>query len=421
MLKVWNNPPGKAALFNAEAREEANTQGTKEGKSAELFCESGFVAAKELIPGCAKDESPTSPHNLSYKMRTHLFGRRHRICYLSDDRGLHCSNIVNLLSKLHPLPLSLTQWPDVTSVILGHHTSLPLVTLDMDHLHHPEICLLPQSNLTFDTQDWCTPKMAPTRSSHQPSNPAAQLLSAPSTTTATTLATGMSVDRSTSIAASPSLSASANQASISSPSLDPTRAGQASHSVPSAASTTTASPSRRSPPTTSLPSTQTDHLPQQQTQTHHVSEARAAVVASISNLLDSELQTRAKTLHSNAAAITRQERDVTRATAALRAENDKLARWSSDAAQRVKELGNVQNWAEVLEREFLVLEETMRLVREGSEERGTVVALAARVGGLVVVMLRLWIGRLWKEMDQQRVGEDLVDDSRHMIPYQNST
>ncbi|ROT43742.1 hypothetical protein SODALDRAFT_355966 [Sodiomyces alkalinus F11] len=92
---------------------------------------------------------------------------------------------------------------------------------------------------------------------------------------------------------------------------------------------------------------------------------------SISNLLDSELQTRARTLHGNAAAITRQERDVGRATAALRVENDKLARWSADAARRVKELGSVQNWAEVLEREFLVLEETVRLVKEGSAESGS--------------------------------------------------
>ncbi|KAG7111838.1 hypothetical protein HYQ45_001885 [Verticillium longisporum] len=101
-------------------------------------------------------------------------------------------------------------------------------------------------------------------------------------------------------------------------------------------------------------------------QQRHVAEARAAVVASIGNILDSELQSRATMLHANAAAISRQERDVVRATDGLRRENDKLAKWSGDAARRVKELGNVQNWAEVLERDFLVLEETMRLVREGS-------------------------------------------------------
>ena len=43
-------------------------------------------------------------------------------------------------------------------------------------------------------------------------------------------------------------------------------------------------------------------------------------------------------------------------------------RWNQE--RKIKELGNVQNWAEVLERDFLVLEETMRLVREGSGSDG---------------------------------------------------
>ncbi|TEA21025.1 hypothetical protein C8034_v007522 [Colletotrichum sidae] len=107
-------------------------------------------------------------------------------------------------------------------------------------------------------------------------------------------------------------------------------------------------------------------------QQRHIAEARDAVVASIGNMLDGELQTRARMLHANAAALDKQERDVVKATDALRKENDKLARLAGDAARRVKELGNVQNWAEVLERDFLVLEETFRLVREGScESRGS--------------------------------------------------
>ncbi|KAI0408005.1 hypothetical protein F4802DRAFT_497250 [Xylaria palmicola] len=104
----------------------------------------------------------------------------------------------------------------------------------------------------------------------------------------------------------------------------------------------------------------------------HVAEARAALVASMSNMLDSELQSRASLLHANAAVLSRQEQDVARATEALRRENDKLARVARDAGRKIKELGNVQNWAEVLERDFLVLEETMRLVRDdgGAESHG---------------------------------------------------
>ena len=97
-----------------------------------------------------------------------------------------------------------------------------------------------------------------------------------------------------------------------------------------------------------------------------VAEAREAVVASIGNMLDGELQSRAALLHANNAAVERQFRDVDRALAALRREDDRLQKVADDAARRIKELGNVQNWAEILEKDFQQLEETMRLVREGS-------------------------------------------------------
>lgn len=109
------------------------------------------------------------------------------------------------------------------------------------------------------------------------------------------------------------------------------------------------------------------NMPSRESQLH-VAEARAALVASMSNMLDSELQSRALVLHANATVLSRQEQDVARATEALRKENDKLAKVAKDAGRKIKELGNVQNWAEVLERDFLVLEETMRLVRNGGAD-----------------------------------------------------
>ncbi|KAI0436912.1 hypothetical protein F4803DRAFT_556538 [Xylaria telfairii] len=109
------------------------------------------------------------------------------------------------------------------------------------------------------------------------------------------------------------------------------------------------------------------NMPSRESQLH-VAEARAALVASMSNMLDSELQSRASVLHANATVLSRQEQDVARATEALRKENDKLAKVAKDAGRKIKELGNVQNWAEVLERDFLVLEETMRLVRNGGAD-----------------------------------------------------
>ncbi|KAL7959952.1 hypothetical protein V8C34DRAFT_277841 [Trichoderma compactum] len=85
-------------------------------------------------------------------------------------------------------------------------------------------------------------------------------------------------------------------------------------------------------------------------------------------MVDSELQSRAGILHGNAAALEKQERDVLRATDGLRRETQKLKAEADKAARKVKELGNVQNWAEVLERGFLVLEETVRLANGGEDE-----------------------------------------------------
>jgi len=81
--------------------------------------------------------------------------------------------------------------------------------------------------------------------------------------------------------------------------------------------------------------------------------------------MDRELTHRAALLHANNAAIQKQERDVQRAVQGLRKENDKLQKVVEQNQKKVKEIGNVQNWAEMLEREFVILEETLRMVREG--------------------------------------------------------
>jgi hypothetical protein len=52
----------------------------------------------------------------------------------------------------------------------------------------------------------------------------------------------------------------------------------------------------------------------------------------------------------------------------LRKETEKLKQVADEGMRKVKELGNVQNWAEMLERDFLLLSETLRLVEKGSDE-----------------------------------------------------
>lgn len=88
----------------------------------------------------------------------------------------------------------------------------------------------------------------------------------------------------------------------------------------------------------------------------------------IGSSLDRTLQDRAKNLHENSKVLSKQEKDVAKATEALRKENDKLGKVAVEGSKKVKELGNVQNWAEMLERDFLVLGEFVRLVDGGSED-----------------------------------------------------
>lgn len=110
-------------------------------------------------------------------------------------------------------------------------------------------------------------------------------------------------------------------------------------------------------------------------------QARDALVASLGNALDVELSGRAALLHGNARALAAQERDVSRALEELRKEDDKLLKVLAEGSRKVKELGDVQNWAERLERDFLVVEETMRLVAEGSgSESGSWSGSASRSG-----------------------------------------
>lgn len=86
----------------------------------------------------------------------------------------------------------------------------------------------------------------------------------------------------------------------------------------------------------------------------------------IGSSLDSDLKSRAANLHSNSTALEKQQKALVKETANLKKETDKLKKVADQGMKDIKEIGDVQNWAEVLERDFLVLEETLRLVREGT-------------------------------------------------------
>jgi hypothetical protein len=99
-------------------------------------------------------------------------------------------------------------------------------------------------------------------------------------------------------------------------------------------------------------------------------EARAAVLASLESAgsnYDSQLRGRAADLHSNAKSISKQEAEIRKQTAALAKENAKWQKELDKATKGLNQHGDLQNWAEMMERDFLVLEETLRLVEGGNE------------------------------------------------------
>ena len=82
---------------------------------------------------------------------------------------------------------------------------------------------------------------------------------------------------------------------------------------------------------------------------------------------DSQLQRRAADLHASATAISKQEAEVKKQTEALAKESAKWQKELDKATKSLNEFGDLQNWAEYMERDFLVLEETLRLVEGGPE------------------------------------------------------
>lgn len=97
-------------------------------------------------------------------------------------------------------------------------------------------------------------------------------------------------------------------------------------------------------------------------------EARAAVLASLESAgsnYDSQYQRRAADLHTNATSIAKQEAQVKKQTAALAKESAKWQKELDKTTKGLNEFGDMQNWAEMMERDFLVLEETLRLAEGG--------------------------------------------------------
>ncbi|KAF4550130.1 Hypothetical protein D9617_18g033210 [Elsinoe fawcettii] len=109
-------------------------------------------------------------------------------------------------------------------------------------------------------------------------------------------------------------------------------------------------------------------------QAQRQAEAKAAVIATLNSVgssYDADLQSRAAILQAGGESIAKQEKEVQKGAQALAKQNDEFEKLINSTTRSLNEIGDVQNWAEMIERDLLVVEETLRLV-EGRPESGNI-------------------------------------------------
>ncbi|KLJ11272.1 DNA mismatch repair protein PMS2 [Blastomyces silverae] len=119
---------------------------------------------------------------------------------------------------------------------------------------------------------------------------------------------------------------------------------------------------------TTAPST-----PASTTHTQETTEAKAAFTASLTSVgtnLDTDLRQRAQALHDNEGAIKNQEEKLKKTTRDLAKQSKELEKLADMGRKGLNEVGDLQNWAELIERDLLITEETLRLAEEEDERNG---------------------------------------------------
>ncbi|CAG8892302.1 unnamed protein product [Penicillium egyptiacum] len=97
-------------------------------------------------------------------------------------------------------------------------------------------------------------------------------------------------------------------------------------------------------------------------------EALAAFTATLHSVgtnLEAPLRDRAANIQSNAAALERQEAELAENTQRLARQNQQWVGFADETRDGLKEIGDVQNWAEMIERDLLALEDMMDVVERG--------------------------------------------------------
>ncbi|KAI9044085.1 uncharacterized protein KD926_001908 [Aspergillus affinis] len=131
--------------------------------------------------------------------------------------------------------------------------------------------------------------------------------------------------------------------------------------------------SPETPPNNNNPTPESSSSTQREKETTEAKTAFLATLHSVGANHESQIRDRARVLHSNSHALEKQETELQSVTDGLRKQNDSWAKVADQAREGLKEIGDVQNWAELIERDLLVVEEAVRLAEEKEErerERG---------------------------------------------------
>ncbi|KAJ5702136.1 hypothetical protein N7488_009684 [Penicillium malachiteum] len=127
--------------------------------------------------------------------------------------------------------------------------------------------------------------------------------------------------------------------------------------------------------TTTNPSTLPSNTERDEENTRQ-QEALAAFTATLHSVgtnLEAPLRERATIINSNAVSLERQEAELAGHSAKLARQNEGWEKIADETRAELKEIGDVQNWAEVIERDLLVLESMMDEVEGfGSQDEGEI-------------------------------------------------
>jgi len=85
----------------------------------------------------------------------------------------------------------------------------------------------------------------------------------------------------------------------------------------------------------------------------------------VGSSLDADMRDRMTTIHSNNTQLAAQQALVAKETAKLAKQNVQWQKMADKSAGQLKEIGDIQNWAEMIENDFLIVEETLRLAEGG--------------------------------------------------------